>query len=169
MKKNKAIFFLLFVFLLLVGILYKMIDGPEYRKEESERTLNSMSTDSINKNKKNEFQKITLGQKNNPDSSLSKDSIIVDLKMTKQNEFSWNQYFANDSLRLIFKATYKKRGTENIDTVALEYNVTGKSSFTFKPGDARFDAVKTNIEIIIFDKEQKKIKGKDKIRVLTIC
>jgi hypothetical protein len=89
-------------------------------------------------------------------------TISVDLQMRTQNLFTWSSKVAESGLKatLVFKTN---SGTE------ISKDVTGLSSFKFKPGDTRFDGVMTNVELILVNKEGVKFTGNTKIKVRTTC
>lgn len=105
----------------------------------------------------------TTGGTENP--GRKKESIIeidVALKMTEQNLFTWNNLVVTNGLKTTIIIE------KNSSTIFTQ-DVTGKSSFKFKPMDTRFDDVKCNVELIIEPKDSVIIKGNKKLRVYTTC
>ncbi|MBM3186629.1 MAG: hypothetical protein FJZ67_10025 [Bacteroidetes bacterium] len=89
-------------------------------------------------------------------------NVDVGLSMTSQNIFSWNGIIADENLKTTLVV-------DNGNGAVFQKDVTGLSSFKFKPGDTRFDGVKCSIKLIIETKEGISIQGVREIKAKTTC
>lgn len=130
----------------------------EVNRVKSMQTINSNSQSYPSQNKK------PIETKTN-ESLPEKNKIInlsVDLSMVSQNVFSWNPKIAEEGLTTTLIITTGSG-------VSQQKDVTGLSTFKFKPGDTKFDGVKCTVKLLIESKEGVKIDGNKEIKVKTTC